>query len=192
MIAGEGLLTQAGSSWPAAVGLAAEQQIEFCYHCHKCTSGCPVAGEMEYGPDRVLRLVQLGEKDRVLASRDIWLCAGCETCGTRCPNGIDIAAVMDALRAMALSEGRAGRVPAAKFHRLFLLVVQNMGRMHEAILLGAYKLWSGHIMDDLDSAVPLVLKGKIPLMPHLMKQRGSVKRLFGSAGSRRKESGKKG
>jgi len=33
------------------------QTIQLCYHCHKCTAGCPVAAEMTYGPDRVLRMV---------------------------------------------------------------------------------------------------------------------------------------
>ena len=68
-----------------------EQTIELCYHCHKCTSGCPVADEMQYGPDRqILRMVQFGEKEKLLKSADIWVCASCETCGTRCPNEIDI------------------------------------------------------------------------------------------------------
>lgn len=182
-------MTFAESTWMNAIDLAAGQEIELCFHCHKCTSGCPVAGQMEYGPDRILRLVQLGEKDRVLVSRDIWLCAGCETCGTRCPNGIAIAGVMDALRSIALSEGRAGREPAAKFHRLFLLVVENMGRMHEAILLGAYKLWSGKLLADMDSAALMLLKGKIPLLPHPVKKREMVKRLFRFTKTNRREPG---
>jgi heterodisulfide reductase subunit C len=59
----------------------AHEVTELCYHCHKCTAGCPVSYAMEYGPDRILRMVQLGQKETVLASPDIWLCAGCETCG---------------------------------------------------------------------------------------------------------------
>ncbi len=104
------------------VNAASGQEIELCYHCHKCTAGCPVAEEMTFGPDRVLRLVQLGERKRLLESSDIWLCAGCETCATRCPNAIDIARVMDVLRHMALAEaGQTGEPDAVKFHRLFLL-----------------------------------------------------------------------
>jgi heterodisulfide reductase subunit C len=49
-----------------------EQELELCYHCHKCTAGCPVAVEMEFGPDRVLRMIQLGQAERALTSRDIW------------------------------------------------------------------------------------------------------------------------
>ena len=79
------------------------QSVEICYHCHKCTAGCPIVDAMSYGPDRVLRMVSLDQKESLFGSKDIWLCAGCFTCVTRCPNNIDIAAVMDALRQLALA-----------------------------------------------------------------------------------------
>ncbi|HEC34351.1 MAG TPA: (Fe-S)-binding protein [Chloroflexi bacterium] len=81
------------------------QTLQLCYHCHKCTAGCPAAFAMEYGPDRILRLIQFGQRERLLASRDIWLCLGCEMCGAHCPNEIDIAEVMIALKELAEEEG---------------------------------------------------------------------------------------
>lgn len=57
---------------------------KLCYHCHKCTAGCPVVSEMTYGPDQLLRMVALDLKDEVLTSRDIWLCAGCGQCTQVC------------------------------------------------------------------------------------------------------------
>jgi heterodisulfide reductase subunit C len=138
-----------------------------------------MVAEMDYGPDRILRLVQSGEVDRLLSSHDIWLCASCETCGARCPNGIDIARVMDALRQVALREaGRIAEPDAVKFHRLFLLVLKNLGRMHEASLLAAYKLWSLNLLADMDSGAAMFLKGKIPIIPHAIRGRSDVKRLF--------------
>jgi heterodisulfide reductase subunit D len=83
------------------VNRLSDQFIQMCYHCHKCTAGCPAAFAMEYGPDRILRLLQLGQREQVLASRDIWLCLGCEMCGVHCPNQIDVGAVMIALRQVA-------------------------------------------------------------------------------------------
>jgi heterodisulfide reductase subunit C len=161
------------------VNTLSSQSIQLCYHCHKCTSGCPVAVDMQYGPDRILRMLQMGESDRVLASHDIWLCVSCETCGTRCPNEIDIARVMDALRNLALEEGVAPAEPdAVKFHRVFLAVVQNMGRMHEATLFAIYKLWSRNILADMDSGAQLLLKGKIPILPHIIKDRHQIKEIF--------------
>ncbi len=82
-----------------------EQPIQQCYHCHKCRAGCPVLSAMDYGPDRILRFLQFGRWERVLSSRDIWLCLGCEMCGAHCPNTIDIGEVMIALRELAAEEG---------------------------------------------------------------------------------------
>lgn len=166
------------------VNAASGQEIELCYHCHKCTAGCPVAEEMTLGPDRILRLVQLGERKRLLESADIWLCAGCEVCATRCPNAIDIARVMDALRQMAVAEaGRMGEPDAVKFHRLFLFVLQAFGRMHEAALLAAYKVWSRHLMADMDSGAALLRKGKIPVLPKPIKGMAQIRRAFKDSGS---------
>lgn len=162
------------------------QSIQLCYHCHKCTAGCPVAVDMTYGPDRILRLAQFGEKELLLSSHDIWLCASCETCGTRCPNEIDIARVMDALRSMAVTSGaKIAEMDALKFHKIFLTVVEQMGRMHEASLFVGYKLWTGHIMADMDSGLPMMAKGKVPLAPEVIKGRGAVQKIFASAKERK-------
>ncbi|HOO91385.1 MAG TPA: 4Fe-4S dicluster domain-containing protein, partial [Syntrophales bacterium] len=59
--------------------------IQDCFHCRKCTAGCPVAFAMEYNPNAVIKMIQMGMKDTVLGSSTIWLCASCETCVTRCP-----------------------------------------------------------------------------------------------------------
>jgi heterodisulfide reductase subunit C len=168
------------------VNALSEQTIQLCYHCHKCTAGCPVVDEMSYGPDRILRMVQFGQKEPLLTSSDIWVCASCETCGTRCPNEIDIARVMDALRQLALAEGAAIAEPdAIKFHRLFLFMLQNMGRMHEALLMGIYLLWTFDFMDYVGVGPRMFLKGKVPLIPHRIKGRGEVKRIFKATKSER-------
>ena len=156
-----------------------EQTVQLCYHCHKCTAGCPVADEMTYGPDRVLRLVQFGERAPLLTSSDIWVCASCETCGTRCPNEIDIARVMDALRQIAVAEGvRIAEPNAMTFHRLFLTLVQRMGRMHEATLLPIYLLRTGGILGYARTGVSMFIKGKVPLIPQRVKARKEVKHIF--------------
>ncbi len=155
------------------------QTVQLCYHCHKCTSGCPVADEMTYGPDRVLRMIQLGQREAVLTSHDIWVCASCETCGARCPNDINIAHVMDALRQMAITKGVDVAEPdSLKFHKSFLALLSRMGRMHEAALMGVYLVWTMGFMDYLGTGTKMFLKGKVPLMPHRIKGRGEVKRIF--------------
>jgi heterodisulfide reductase subunit C len=173
------MTTQPALLFQEQINLLSEQTTQLCYHCHKCTAGCPVVHEMEYGPDRVLRMVQLGQKERLLSSHDIWLCASCETCGTRCQNEIDIARVMDALREMAIEENvRYAEPDAVKFHKIFMYIVRNMGRMEEMPLFAAYKFWTMHLMADMDSGVKLIAKGKVPFIMHRIKGIGEVKKIF--------------
>jgi heterodisulfide reductase subunit C len=156
------------------------QQIELCYHCHKCTAGCPVVDSMQYGPDLLLRMVSLGQDEAVFKSRDIWLCVGCYTCATRCPNGIDIAATMDSLRQVALARGYpAGERDALLFHRLFMGVVQRFGRLHEAFMLGLFKMLSKvSLMNDVPAGIGLFIRGKVPLLPARLTAPAQVRQMF--------------
>jgi heterodisulfide reductase subunit C2 len=156
------------------------QQVELCYHCHKCTAGCPVVEAMDYGPDWLLRMVALDQRDDLLRSRDIWLCAGCYTCATRCPNEIDIAAVMDALRQIAVASGvPAGERDALLFHRLFLGVVQRLGRSHEAAMLGLFKVLSRvPLLNDMGAGIRLFIRGKVPLLPKRSGAAAAVRQIF--------------
>ena len=167
------------SSFILQVNTLSEQTIQLCYHCHKCTSGCPVAEDMQYGPDRILRLVQQGEKEKLLRSADIWVCASCETCGTRCPNEIDIARVMDALRQMAYREGAAvGEPDALKFHKLFLFLTRYLGRMHEALLMGTLTIWTMKMLTDVGTILKLLMKGKAPILPSPVRARAEIKQIY--------------
>lgn len=156
------------------------QKVDLCYHCHKCTAGCPVLEAMQYGPDQLLQLVALEERQLVLTSRDIWLCAGCYACSTRCPNDVDIPAVMDALRQVALAEGyQLGERDAHLFHRLFLGVVENLGRSHEAAMLGIFKVFSRvPFLNDMDAGLGLFMRGKVPIIPRNLKARQEVREIF--------------
>ena len=80
------------------------ENIYACYQCGKCSAGCPFASAMDWLPNQVIRLVQLGDED-ALKSKTIWLCASCFTCVTRCPKGVDLSKVMEALRTILLRKG---------------------------------------------------------------------------------------
>jgi len=154
------------------------QPIELCYHCQKCATGCPMGDYTEYTPNQILRMVYFGLKDRVLKSSAIWLCSGCETCGVRCPNGIRISEVMDTLRAMSATENTAGEKQTEAFHRMFLKEIKARGRVHEAGLMAKYKLKTGQLFTDLDLGLQLFKKGKLPLMPHGIKDKKHVREIF--------------
>lgn len=75
--------------------------ITLCEQCGICTTSCPVAEEMDYSPSNIMRMVQIGDHD-ILESRAIWFCASCFSCTVRCPRGIDLAKVNEALRQIKL------------------------------------------------------------------------------------------
>jgi len=75
-----------------------------CYQCGKCAAGCPVAHHMDLTPVQVLRLLQLGDA-RVLEAESPWICASCLACSVRCPKGVDIPSLMEAIRLVALRKG---------------------------------------------------------------------------------------
>ncbi len=78
------------------------QNLLACYQCGKCSAGCPAISEMDILPNQIIRYAQLGMKDELLKSKSIWICASCFTCNARCPKGINIAEVIEALRQILL------------------------------------------------------------------------------------------
>jgi len=162
----------------------ADVRVRECYQCGKCSAGCPVADEMDILPNRIVRLAQLGEFEKALRSKTIWLCASCITCTTRCPREVDIAAVMDALREMSLEKGLAD--PASKeivsFHKAFLDTVRAFGRMSEFPMVGDYKLRSLKLFQDILAAPKMFLRGKLRLIPKRIKGRGEVRKIFSKCG----------
>ncbi len=77
------------------------ENVDLCFQCGGCSSGCPMTQEMDYLPSTIIRMVQMGLEE-VLESKTIWTCSTCFNCEVRCPRGIDIANLMEALRQMVL------------------------------------------------------------------------------------------
>ena len=82
------------------------QDLLSCNQCGKCSAGCPVVAAMDLLPSQVIRMAQLGMEE-VLESNTIWICASCLTSVTRCPKGVDLPRLVEALRQIALRQGVA-------------------------------------------------------------------------------------
>jgi heterodisulfide reductase subunit C len=155
------------------------QDIRNCYQCAKCTAGCPTAFAMDSPPNVIMHMIQLGLADAALARRSIWLCAGCETCTTRCPRDIDIARVMKTLCEIAME--RNVPVPASDirtFHEAFLRGVQWHGRAHEISMMAELKLRTKNLFEDVPLGVNLFLKGKLRPLPERIEGLEQVRRMF--------------
>ena len=160
-----------------------DQPINLCYQCKKCSVGCPMIEEFDFPPNMVMRMIQLDMKDELLKSKAIWMCISCETCGTRCPNEIRIAPIMDSLRAQCINEGVTSADPVTvALHSAFIESIKMFGRVHEATMLMNYKWKSKNFTSDLDVGIKLFLKGKIPLMPKKSKNMAKIKEIFQESG----------
>jgi len=159
-----------------------------CFQCRKCTDGCPVAFAMDLFPDEVIRMMILGQREKVLSCRTIWICSACETCTTQCPNEVRIAELMDHLKEMAIR----GNVPCPEpqvlsFHKTFLKNIEKRGRIFESTLLPAYLLRSGQLLKrwkdgtwlaELRLGWKLFSKGRMPLWPSKNKGCKEIGRIF--------------
>ena len=155
--------------------------VEKCYQCGKCSAGCPIANEMDLMPNQIVRLAQLGLKDQALHNRSIWLCAGCVTCTTRCPQEVEIAGVMEALRHLAIEEGITPP-PEVKhvttFTEAFLRGIRRHGRLFEPGMVMGFNLRSRQFMKDADKGPKMFFKGKLNLLPNRAGGLSKVRRIF--------------
>ncbi|MFO7622954.1 MAG: 4Fe-4S dicluster domain-containing protein [Anaerolineales bacterium] len=105
-----------------------------CNQCGKCSAGCPVAFSMDILPNQVIRLAQLGIED-VLECQTIWTCAACLTCVSRCPKGIDLPRVMEAMRLIAM-ERNGNRIETNE------LSPEMVGEVPQLALIGGFRKYS--------------------------------------------------
>lgn len=61
------------------------EDITCCINCGNCTAVCSLSGADAAFPRKTIRYIQLGMKDRLLASADPWLCYYCGECSATCP-----------------------------------------------------------------------------------------------------------
>jgi len=80
-------------------------KIHACFQCGVCTGSCPITFAMDYTPRQVSEMIHLGLKDRVLSSATIWLCSTCYICYERCPQGVKLTDVFNAIKNKAVEDG---------------------------------------------------------------------------------------
>lgn len=117
------------------------QNLFACYQCRRCAAGCPVGEESGVTPDRLIRMILMGEKDDALNNLLVWKCVACYTCGTRCPNNIQTARINETLKQMSKEAHLEPLIPAVgAFHDAFTSSVSHFGRVHELEFMGLYEM----------------------------------------------------
>ncbi|MCB2189294.1 MAG: 4Fe-4S dicluster domain-containing protein [Deltaproteobacteria bacterium] len=168
-----------GPSLAVEIEHAAPAGLARCLNCRTCSGGCPFYPAMDYGPHGIMRLIQFGQRDEVLASNTIWLCVACHTCTSACPMSIDVAAVMDTLRHLALAEGVAVAEPGIlDFHREVLRSIEHHGRTHKLEIMLRYKVRQGGWLADMDKGLAMLTRRKLNLIPNEIRRPAELAPLF--------------
>ena len=81
-----------------------DADINDCYQCLKCSSGCPLTEYMDYYPHQIMLYAKLKLFDKILESKTLWICASCLACTARCPRDLDPAKIMEGLRVMLIRQ----------------------------------------------------------------------------------------
>lgn len=162
------------------------QKLKLCYQCLKCFVGCPMSDYMDYKPNAIIRMIQYGEKKKLLSSNVIWMCVSCMTCGVRCPNDIDISVIIDALKEMSIEEGLAYKKEKkiVVFHEEFVRSVRMWGRLHEITFYIPFmartiiKVKARDLVSTIRSAVLLLSRFKLPFIPKRIRNMKEIENMY--------------
>lgn len=93
-----------------------------CMQCGTCSSVCPMVEAMDVTVRQTMLLLQHGRAEELTESKTGSICAACHNCEVRCPRGIEIPALMEALRQIKLRRNEqlvdARAIPAAKLREM--------------------------------------------------------------------------
>ena len=89
----------------AKVNELSGDDVNRCLQCGTCAGICPLVLEMELSPREVMVYLTLGCHEEVRRANTAWVCASCQNCLVECPQDIDVPAVMEAIRQIALRAG---------------------------------------------------------------------------------------
>lgn len=134
------LKVDARTSLAQEVARRSGQNLLACYQCRRCAAGCPVGAESGVTPDRLIRMILLGDEQGAIDNLLVWKCLACYTCGTRCPNDIQTARITEVLKQMSKKEHRPPLLPkVAAFHGAFVKAAGQAGRFNELVGMGMYE-----------------------------------------------------
>ena len=169
-----------------AVKAAGGIDVNWCYQCGKCASGCPMSDKMDLTPTQLIHAVQLGLEDLVYNSKTMWLCSSCQTCTTRCPQGVDIAEVLAAVKVVMQRKKKKSKLSAVlKFNKEFLRNVKWFGRTYELGMVAMFKLVTFNLTQDLSMGIKMLKKGKFSIFPRF-KRAWTVRNIFRRSGKKDK------
>jgi heterodisulfide reductase subunit C len=136
---------------------------------------------MDHSPRRIIHMIREDLRDQVMNSNTYWYCASCYYCTVRCPQEIDIAELMYALKRYSIwkhqyQEDLVGPV----FSETFVKTIFRSGRSYEPIVATAYIRSAGlrELFQEAQTATGLMLKGRLPVIPPRIERIENFRRMI--------------
>jgi len=76
--------------------------IGACFNCGNCTAVCPLSEGDTTFPRKIIRYAQVGMRDNLLSSKELWTCYACGECSETCPRQAEPSEFMAAARRYAI------------------------------------------------------------------------------------------
>ena len=94
--------------------LLAPEKLEHCFECGVCTASCPVVKliSKQYNPRILLQTVSK-DLESAITKAEPWLCAWCDRCYKRCPQGLNLPEIFLLTRNIAAERGYISRFSEA-------------------------------------------------------------------------------
>ncbi len=155
--------------------------LNCCIQCATCSAACPAVDFMDHTPRRLIGMINAGMRDEVLASNTFWTCASCYACSERCPKGIQPSELMYTLKRYSIWKNRyRNDVVGPEFSRRFVRTIMRTGKSYEPGYAPAFIFEGGvqGMLREMQMAMKLLAKGRIPLMPSRVKRVDNFRRML--------------
>ncbi len=77
--------------------------VSACFNCGTCTAVCPLSEGTTSFPRRLIRYAQIGSKELLISSKELWLCYYCGECSDTCPREAEPGEFMASARRYAIA-----------------------------------------------------------------------------------------
>jgi ferredoxin len=77
--------------------------VTACFNCGNCTAVCPLSNGDATFPRRMIRYGQIGARQHLLSSKELWLCYYCGECSETCPRQAEPGEFMASARRFAIA-----------------------------------------------------------------------------------------
>jgi ferredoxin len=114
--------------------------VSACFSCGTCTATCPMVEDDSNFPRRIIRYAQVGMKDALLSSKEIWSCYHCGECSETCPTQADPGEFMAAARRYAIASYDKTRIARTMYTQP---IVAALGSVLLALFFALF-MYSAH------------------------------------------------